>query len=488
MVEIPQSTARRVMLKLYITSTTTAATGKTLAITISKNGAAFTNPAAGATNAIEISGGWYYVDLGAGDSDTLGDFVVKGTATGCDDSERFFVVAKATNRGMTAIPDALPGAANGAFIAGTNASLAITGAFTATHASNDVRGITAATVSDKTGYSLSSAGVQAIWDAMTSALTVVGSIGKWLIDKLDVVVSTRAAPGAQMDLVNAPNQTARDAIATTVESHLLDEGDSQMLINAIVGAIGNVNIDQTVLVAAIRADLERSGGNLYTVLDRLTAQRAANLDNLDDSITSVLTAIGTPQQAGSAVTLPTIPTGWITAGGIASGALNSKGNWSLLDPLTSGQTQTSAEAALAAYGSVTSAQLTDRSLVASSYASTTHVAELLAAIEATLTAEDVWTYTERELTGDVPAVLVESALDAVIVATGLSERFTNVSGDPVTTLNARQALAILLAALVGDRSGLGTREIVTNLPGESVQLTAERISRSEIESTVVVPD
>jgi hypothetical protein len=61
----------------------------------------------------------------------------------------------------------------------------------------------------------------------------------------------------------------REATAVVVESHLLDEGDSQMLINAIVGAIGNTNIDQAVLIAAIRADLERSGGNLNTLITRI---------------------------------------------------------------------------------------------------------------------------------------------------------------------------------------------------------------------------
>jgi hypothetical protein len=48
-------------------------------------------------------------------------------------------------------------------------------------------------VGDKTGFSLSTGGVQAIWDALTSALTTAGSIGKWIVDKLDVVVSTRLA-------------------------------------------------------------------------------------------------------------------------------------------------------------------------------------------------------------------------------------------------------------------------------------------------------
>lgn len=67
--------------------------------------------------------------------------------------------------------------------------------------------VTAGTVSDKTGYSLSASGIQAIWDALTSALTTVGSIGKSLvtlvtdyttaraakIDNLDAAVSTRMA-------------------------------------------------------------------------------------------------------------------------------------------------------------------------------------------------------------------------------------------------------------------------------------------------------
>ena len=42
---------------------------------------------------------------------------------------------------------------------------------------------------DKAGYSLSAAGIQAIWDALTSALTTVGSIGKLLVDNIDTALS-----------------------------------------------------------------------------------------------------------------------------------------------------------------------------------------------------------------------------------------------------------------------------------------------------------
>lgn len=44
----------------------------------------------------------------------------------------------------------------------------------------------------KTGYALSSAGIQAVWDALTSALTTVGSIGKLLVDNINATISSRS--------------------------------------------------------------------------------------------------------------------------------------------------------------------------------------------------------------------------------------------------------------------------------------------------------
>lgn len=67
-----------------------------------------------------------------------------------------------------------------------------------------------------------------------------------------------------------------DAISTAVQQGILNENDGQAILNAIVGAIGNQNIDQIALVAAIRADLERSGGVLVT---RLAAQNYTAPDN-----------------------------------------------------------------------------------------------------------------------------------------------------------------------------------------------------------------
>jgi hypothetical protein len=65
-----------------------------------------------------------------------------------------------------------------------------------THSAADVwavatRTLTAFDASFKTGYALSTAGVQAIWDALTSVLTTVGSIGKLLVDNINATIASR---------------------------------------------------------------------------------------------------------------------------------------------------------------------------------------------------------------------------------------------------------------------------------------------------------
>lgn len=97
-----------------------------------------------------------------------------------------------------------------------------------------------------------------------------------------------------------------------------------------------------------------------------------------------------------------------------------------------------------------------------------------------LTAEEVWAYENRNLTA--------SALDAILVADNLtSGRYVDTDGNPVTQLNLRQAVALLLAASAGDRSGIGTREIIAKLAGASPQVQATRTSQSVIEGSGVVP-
>jgi hypothetical protein len=83
---VPQSTALLVVFRAFLaTDGKTPATGKTIAITISKNGGAFGNPSAGATNATEISSGWYKVTLSTTDTATAGPLAVRGAEGTIDD-------------------------------------------------------------------------------------------------------------------------------------------------------------------------------------------------------------------------------------------------------------------------------------------------------------------------------------------------------------------------------------------------------------------
>lgn len=70
----------------------------------------------------------------------------------------------------------------------------------------------------KTGYSLSSAGVQAIWDALTSALTTASSIGKLLVDNINATISSRLASASY----TAPLDAAGTRSAVGLASANLD--------------------------------------------------------------------------------------------------------------------------------------------------------------------------------------------------------------------------------------------------------------------------
>ena len=94
------------------------------------------------------------------------------------------------------------------------------------------------------------------------------------------------------------SSTTQAAIATAVEQAILDEDDGNQILNAIVGAIGNSNVDEIALVAAIRSDLERSGGTLdgaaaeLTLLQQVASVLAAitqlnNFDPANDTVANV---------------------------------------------------------------------------------------------------------------------------------------------------------------------------------------------------------
>ena len=70
----------------------------------------------------------------------------------------------------------------------------------------------------KTGYRLSSTGVQDIWDALTSALTTASSIGKLLVDNINATISSRLASSSY----TAPLDAAGTRSAVGLASANLD--------------------------------------------------------------------------------------------------------------------------------------------------------------------------------------------------------------------------------------------------------------------------
>lgn len=85
------------------------------------------------------------------------------------------------------------------------------------------------TVSDKTGFSLSTAGIKAIWDQLTSALTTVGSIGKRIVDFLTGDSYTRlgAPAGASIaadiqNVLNEVNNTESNTVTIMTDTSTIN--------------------------------------------------------------------------------------------------------------------------------------------------------------------------------------------------------------------------------------------------------------------------
>ena len=136
---IPQSTSYLLIFKAYLSSDhVTEATGKTIAITISKNGGAFGNPNVGATNATAIASGWYKVTLDTTDTGTLGPLAVRGAEGTIDDVGVALFVVDANTGGYGYLDAAVT--SRSTYAGGAVAS--VTG------------DVTVGTNNDKTGYSL----------------------------------------------------------------------------------------------------------------------------------------------------------------------------------------------------------------------------------------------------------------------------------------------------------------------------------------------
>jgi hypothetical protein len=111
---IPQSVAYLVVFRAFLASDgKSPATGKTIVITISKNGGAFGNPNVGALNATEISSGFYKFTLDTTDTGTLGPIAWRGAEATINDAGDVLTIANAHNAGYDGVPNATANANGG---------------------------------------------------------------------------------------------------------------------------------------------------------------------------------------------------------------------------------------------------------------------------------------------------------------------------------------------------------------------------------------
>jgi hypothetical protein len=192
---------------------------------------------------------------------------------------------------------------------------------------NDKTGYTASTVSDKTGYSLSAGGVQAIWDALTSALTTVGSIGKLLVDNINATISSRLA-SASYTAPPTVGQIADQVWEETLADHSGTSGSTAAALNAAGSAGDPWN---TALPGAYGSGTAGKiiGDNINaTVSSRATpAQVATELGTYDAPTKAELDAAVAPlATAANLATVDTVVDGVATTLGVAGAGLTALGD------------------------------------------------------------------------------------------------------------------------------------------------------------------
>ena len=105
-----------------------------------------------------------------------------------------------------------------------------------------------------------------------ASIAVVASFG---VDTKYIGSLNDVAAGAQMDLVNSPNNTALTALANKVEAEIIDDTDSEKVLTAITDKIASVNPSLAGLTLAAIASQVRT--ELTTELQRIDAAVSSRL-------------------------------------------------------------------------------------------------------------------------------------------------------------------------------------------------------------------
>jgi len=331
---IPQSVSYLVVFRAFLTSDgKTPATGKTIAITISKNGGAFGNPNVGALNATEISSGFYKFQLDTTDCNTIGPLAWRGAEATINDAgdvltiiaaqtlSQFaaavwqdavagdFTVAGSIGKSLFTSGNA-PGAASGLALVGSNMGTvsSVTGSV-----GSVVGGVTVTTNNDKTGYTLTvtpptaAQVATAVWqDATAGDFTVANSVGKSLYNAFTANTSVYTAAA----LANAP--TGGGATAAQIATAVWQDATAGDF--TVANSIGKALYINNVAPGGAGGHAI-VGSNMGTCTS-VTGAVGSVTGNVGGNV------VGSVGSVVAAVVLPAIPANWITPAGIATNAID----------------------------------------------------------------------------------------------------------------------------------------------------------------------
>ena len=307
----------------FMTSSTdhvSGITGITPTVTISKNGGSFASPSGSVT---ELANGWYALAGNSTDRNTLGEFLLHATGTGCDPTDDRYTITSfdpfdATRLGATSLPNANAGSSGGlplsvdssggvntVQVSGTNQTAGDLYSYLTTNL-----GALGANLSaiPKTGFKLASDGLSQVsaWSvAITGNITgnlsgSVGSISSFgtLIADIWSYATRTLTAGTNISLAKGTGVTGfNDLDAASIRSAV---GLALANLDTQLAALSSGQLTQ----ANIRTAIGLAAANLDTQLATITSNEATINSNVNSVGASVL-ALGSPMQSGSSVTLAT---------------------------------------------------------------------------------------------------------------------------------------------------------------------------------------
>lgn len=267
------------------------------------------------------------------------------------------------------LPDAaVSTGANGVTVGGTVTGMVVIGCYVPlvdfnVYAAN----VTVGTNTDKSGYALSASGITAIWDALTSGLSAVGSIGKLLVDNINATISSRLPTASY----TAPLDAAGTRNALGLSSANLDTqlGDIPTVAEFNARTIVSAN---------------------YALESTLTAMKGATFDTNTDSLEALRNRGDAAWTTATGFSTHTAADVWAVATRVLTAGTNivlAKGTGITgFNDLSAAQVNAEVDTALADYDGPTQAEMVSEINTLGSYVTTRTLASAAYATAATQTA------------------------------------------------------------------------------------------------------